>query len=194
MIANSTKGTLVGVAVAAVIALLHALGPVGCTSQLACWFPDEAPYRFLSAFLFALPLAILFGGGLGIAADDLWGGLVQRLCVLANEGRLFQVIEYAVTMRQLIAFALACACSSSTPSPSGDKPVADTRTKYEGRPIADTCSYLGADWLDRADREAREQPEKVLDWLAIAPEWTVADVGAGTGFFTVRMSKRAKED
>ena len=83
MIANSTKGTLVGVAVAAVIALLHALGPVGCTSQLACWFPDEAPYRFLSAFLFALPLAILFGGGLGIAADDLWGGLVQRLCVLA---------------------------------------------------------------------------------------------------------------
>ncbi len=91
MIANSTKGTLVGVAVAAVIALLHALGPVGCTSQLACWFPDEAPYRFLSAFLFALPLAILFGGGLGIAADDLWGGLVQRLCVLANEGRLFQV-------------------------------------------------------------------------------------------------------
>ena len=71
--------------------------------------------------------------------------------------------------------------------------MADTRTKYEGRPIADTCSYLGADWLDRADREAREQPEKVLDWLAIAPGSTVADVGAGTGFFTVRMSKRAKE-
>ncbi len=95
-------------------------------------------------------------------------------------------------MRQFIAIALVCACSSSAPSPS-DKPAADTRTTYQGRPIADTCSYLGADWLDRADREAREQPEKVLDWLAIAPGSTVADVGAGTGFFTVRMSKRAKE-
>jgi ubiquinone/menaquinone biosynthesis C-methylase UbiE len=93
-------------------------------------------------------------------------------------------------MRQSIAIALACACSSNTPS---EKPAADTRATYEGRPIADTCSYLGADWLDRADREAREQPEKVLDWLAIAPSSTVADVGAGTGFFTVRMSKRAKE-
>jgi ubiquinone/menaquinone biosynthesis C-methylase UbiE len=95
-------------------------------------------------------------------------------------------------MRQSIVIALACACSSSTPSPS-DKPAADTRAQYEGRPIADTCSYLGADWLDRADREAREQPEKVLDYLAIAPSSTVADVGAGTGYFTVRMAKRAKE-
>lgn len=99
------------------------------------------------------------------------------------------MIEYAVTMRQSIAIALACACSSSTPAPS-DKPVVDNRATHEGRPIADTCSYLGAEWLDRADREAREQPEKVLDWINVKPGSTVADVGAGTGYFTVRLSKR----
>ncbi len=88
------------------------------------------------------------------------------------------------------AFALVAACSSGSPPPTTDKHVADDHLTYEGRPIADTCSYLGADWLDRADREAREQPEKVLDLLAIAPGSTVADVGAGTGYFTVRMSKR----
>jgi ubiquinone/menaquinone biosynthesis C-methylase UbiE len=53
-------------------------------------------------------------------------------------------------------------------------------------------SYLGADWLDRSDREAREQPEVVLDALKLAPDSTAADVGAGTGYFTVRMAKRVR--
>lgn len=91
-----------------------------------------------------------------------------------------------------LAIALACACGSSATSPP-DKPPVETRAMYEGRPIADTCSHLGADWLDRADRDAREQPDKVLDWINIKPDSTVADVGAGTGYFTVRLAKRAKE-
>lgn len=92
-------------------------------------------------------------------------------------------------MRWLVVLVLA-SCSSSQPTapPTVDKPA--TGKTYEGRPIADTCSYLGADWLDRPDRDQREQPERVLDWMAIAPGMTVADVGAGTGYFTVRMAKR----
>jgi ubiquinone/menaquinone biosynthesis C-methylase UbiE len=61
---------------------------------------------------------------------------------------------------------------------------------YAGRPIAQTMSYLGADWLDRPDRDAREQPERVLDALGIGSGMVVADVGAGTGYFTVRMARR----
>jgi len=51
-------------------------------------------------------------------------------------------------------------------------------------------SYLGADWLDRPDRDAREQPDRVLDSLKLTPQMTVADVGAGTGYFTLRLAKR----
>ena len=54
--------------------------------------------------------------------------------------------------------------------------------------IADICT--GAAWLDRPDRDEREQPERVLDALQLAPGMTVADVGAGTGYFTVRLARR----
>jgi SAM-dependent methyltransferase len=73
--------------------------------------------------------------------------------------------------------------SAQVPAPAGDG-------RYAGRPIAQTCSYLGADWLDRPDRDVREQPDRVLDALRLDPAATVADVGAGTGYFTLRLAHR----
>jgi len=61
---------------------------------------------------------------------------------------------------------------------------------FKGRVIAPPMSYLGADWLERSNREVTQQPEKVLDALKIAPGSTVADIGAGTGYFSVRLAKR----
>lgn len=86
----------------------------------------------------------------------------------------------------LVVTALV-ACGSRSESPPA--PQAGSGT-YAGRPIAQTMSYLGADWLDRPDRAEREQPDRVLDALAITPGQTVADVGAGTGYFTVRLAAR----
>lgn len=61
---------------------------------------------------------------------------------------------------------------------------------YMGRPIAEVMSYLGADWLFRPTREQEEQPEKMLDALGIKPGMVVADVGAGAGYLSLRLSKR----
>jgi ubiquinone/menaquinone biosynthesis C-methylase UbiE len=69
-------------------------------------------------------------------------------------------------------------------------PAAPADGRYEGRTIAPTCSYQGSDWLDRADRDAKQQPERVLDALKLDPHSAVADVGAGTGYFTVRLARR----
>ena len=69
-------------------------------------------------------------------------------------------------------------------------PLPSAPGRYMGRVIAMPMGYDGADWLDRSDREVREQPEHVLDVLGIAPGSTVADVGAGTGYFTLRMARR----
>ena len=59
-----------------------------------------------------------------------------------------------------------------------------------GRTLATPMSYQGADWLDRPDREATEQPEHVLDVLGVKEGMNVADVGAGSGYFTVRIARR----
>ena len=51
----------------------------------------------------------------------------------------------------------------------------------------------GAGWLDRSEREREEQPDKALDLIGIRPGLVVADVGAGTGYMTLRIAKRVGE-
>ena len=91
--------------------------------------------------------------------------------------------------RLVLLLALAACGSSPSPSPPPSTSVSPLGG-YEGRAIAQTMSYLGADWLDRDDRAAREQPERVLDALALTPGMVVADLGAGTGYFTLRLATR----
>ena len=59
-----------------------------------------------------------------------------------------------------------------------------------GRRYAQTMSYLGADWLDRSERVQEEEPDIALDAIKLAAGQTVADVGAGSGYMTVKMARR----
>jgi predicted methyltransferase len=44
-------------------------------------------------------------------------------------------------------------------------------------------------WLDRRTREQEEAPERALAMIGIRPGMVVADVGAGTGYMTVRLAR-----
>jgi ubiquinone/menaquinone biosynthesis C-methylase UbiE len=59
-----------------------------------------------------------------------------------------------------------------------------------GRHIAPVMGVGGADWLVRPEREAEEAPDAALDAIGIPRGATMADVGAGAGYFTWRMAER----
>lgn len=59
-----------------------------------------------------------------------------------------------------------------------------------GRKIAGVMGVQGADWLNRPERAREENPEGALDAMGIRPGMFVADVGAGTGYMSLRMAKR----
>ncbi|MBM3724231.1 MAG: class I SAM-dependent methyltransferase [Acidobacteria bacterium] len=59
-----------------------------------------------------------------------------------------------------------------------------------GRKIAGVMGMGGAPWLERSEREVEEMPDTALDKLGITPGMAIADVGAGVGYFTLRMARR----
>lgn len=56
-----------------------------------------------------------------------------------------------------------------------------------GRQIAGIATDTS--WLDRAAREQEEAPEQALALIGIRPGMVVADVGAGTGYMTMRLAR-----
>jgi hypothetical protein len=64
---------------------------------------------------------------------------------------------------------------------------------YMGREIAQVMGPGGIEWLDRPEREEEEHPARVLDSLDLRPGEVVADLGAGSGYFTFRMAPKVGE-
>ena len=67
---------------------------------------------------------------------------------------------------------------------------AQTVHPVTGRPIAPVMGSRAADWLDRPDRQAEEKPDLAIKELSLKPGMIVADIGAGTGYYSIRIAKR----
>ena len=60
---------------------------------------------------------------------------------------------------------------------------------YLGREIAQVMGFGGIGWLDRPERGDQEQPAAVIDAMDLHGGEVVADLGAGSGYFTFRLAK-----
>ncbi|MEM8778834.1 MAG: methyltransferase domain-containing protein [Cyanobacteria bacterium P01_G01_bin.49] len=59
---------------------------------------------------------------------------------------------------------------------------------YQGREIAKVMGHREFLWLERPSRESQEKPSQVVAALDLSSEDMVADIGAGSGYFTFRLS------
>ena len=77
----------------------------------------------------------------------------------------------------IAALAMAMPSASQSPAP---------KTQQHGRLFPPTDLGL----LEMPDRDLWQMPEQIMDVLGIAERTVVADVGAGSGWFTVRLARR----
>ena len=66
--------------------------------------------------------------------------------------------------------------------------IAQGKHPVSGRQIAGVMGHQGASWLDRPEREKEEAPSKAIASLRIKPGQTVADIGAGSGYYSVLLA------
>ena len=91
-------------------------------------------------------------------------------------------------------------CAQDTANPAIEDNASDSPYKYStsnydgigkeymGREISHVMGHQGADWLERPNRSNEERTDLLLANLPIKPGDNVADIGAGTGYFSLPMA------
>ena len=101
----------------------------------------------------------------------------------------------------VLAFATATACSADQAAEAVENEFYEYKSGsrdgigkfYMGREISHVMGHLGAGWLERPERERQERTDLLIERLAIDPDDNVADIGAGTGYFTFPIAARVPE-
>lgn len=100
----------------------------------------------------------------------------------------------------LVCAALCCTlqhCSAQTGSDSlytyGTASPGGTGKFYLGREIAHIMGASNAAWLDRSSRPQEEHTQAAIDKIEIAENGVIADIGAGTGYYTFKLAPKVPD-
>lgn len=88
-------------------------------------------------------------------------------------------IATALLVAASLAWPLRLCAEEGLRFPSPDRPVA---------------AILSSAYAEEEDRDKKGEAKRVMDRLAIKPGLRVADIGAGQGYYTVRLARRLGAD
>lgn len=102
----------------------------------------------------------------------------------------------------LISFSLAVnfSCQAQNKPKVADSPYTSKTPDYDGigkvymgREISFVMGFEGREWLERQSREQEESISLALENLPISSNSVVADIGAGSGYYTFRIAPKVTE-
>jgi len=108
-------------------------------------------------------------------------------------------MRHPLRLAWLLLSAVPAPLLAADPPKPAENPRYETRAQhdpngigkfYMGREIAMVMGHEAAGWLDRPEREKEEQPTKLLEILQPKQGEIVADIGAGSGYYTFRLAER----
>lgn len=100
----------------------------------------------------------------------------------AVKNRLNLLVNTILVVFVFTLFTVSCLESNKQEGPN--------EPEKEPKPSSDTIAFKHD---ENKDRDVWQKPNIVLDLLGDISEHTVADIGAGTGYFTFRLALRAKK-
>ena len=151
-------------------------------------------HPWLKSLRFLAFLGVVIGA---VAACKTHAGSQTRATILMRDARCF-----------LRLFRVLALMGLAFPLQTGDGRAAEgaaTTNRYEfraehsrdgigkfylGREIAHVMGHQAADWLERPERDEEEHTERLVEALPVKPGDVVADIGAGTGYFSRRLAKK----
>jgi SAM-dependent methyltransferase len=107
----------------------------------------------------------------------------------------------ATHLLRLALCSIALATLPAHGAPTNSPPIApryETRAEHDpdgigkfylGREIAHVMGHQAADWLERSERDQEERTGLLVPTLRLKSGAAVADVGAGTGYYTRRLAR-----
>lgn len=114
---------------------------------------------------------------------------------------MFQNMVSSFSIREVFGKFLLLACYSLsvlTPIQAAENPgyLDDPARRttgigkfYMGREISFVMGHQAAGWLNRPGRINEEMPDEVVANMKLKPNEVVADIGAGSGYFSFRIAK-----
>lgn len=106
---------------------------------------------------------------------------------------MFKQHRFAIPLMTLAALGITVPVAGCKRIPDQDANRPETARAYPpaSRPVADLA---GNQWSTETARDTRGEAEEIMKAAGLASGMTVADIGAGEGYYTVRLAEKVGDD